>query len=123
MVMIMGKNKERKYLLKSTNKHLLDIFEQNYYVELGSIDLEVMNEFLSGTSIPFNEIADKMILVEGTGRITSDFNYEQEYQLNYLLDFVRWNSSTKLFLTCGIIKYYSTLKQELYAPLLLIPIK
>lgn len=121
--MIMGKNKERKYLLKSTNKHLLDIFEQNYYVELGSIDLEVMNEFLSGTSIPFNEIADKMILVEGTGRITSDFNYEQEYQLNYLLDFVRWNSSTKLFLTCGIIKYYSTLKQELYAPLLLIPIK
>lgn len=119
----MGKNKEQKFLLKYTNRHLLNIFEPNYYVELGSIDLEILNDFLNGEMIDLKKLADERILVEGTGKITSDFAHELEYQLNYLKGFSEKNSSTKLFLTCGIIKYYTTIKQEVYAPLLLIPIK
>lgn len=119
----MGKNKEQKFLLKYTNRHLLNIFDQNYYIELGSIDLEVLNEILDGAIIDFKKIAVERLLVEGTGKITGDARHELEYQLNYLKSFCERDSSTKLFLTCGIIKYYTTIKQEVYAPLLLIPIK
>lgn len=41
------KNKnERKYYIQSRNLHLMNILEEDYYVEIGVIDMKIFNRIL-----------------------------------------------------------------------------
>lgn len=109
------------YNFQSRNVHFKNILEKSYYIELGVIDMKVMNRFLSGEKIGLNEIVDLEIMADGVGAITKDLENDLYYQLNYLINLRLKNSTFKFILTSGVIKYYDENKCEKYAPLVLIP--
>lgn len=46
------KNKnERKYYIQSRNLHLMNILEEDYYVEIGVIDMKIFNRILNDEKI------------------------------------------------------------------------
>lgn len=112
---------DRNYNYQSRNIHFQNILEKSYYVELGSIDMKVMNRFLKGEKISLQEIVDLKLLSEGLGAITSDYENDLYYQLNYLINLRLKNSTFKFILTAGSVKHYDEHNCEKYAPLVLIP--
>lgn len=112
---------DRNYNYQSQNNHFKNILEKSYYVELGTIDMRVMNRFLKGEKISLQEIVDLNLLSEGIGSITGDLENDLYYQLNYLINLRLKNSTFKFILTAGCIKYCDTDNCEKYAPLVLIP--
>lgn len=112
---------DRNYNYQSRNTHFQNILEKSYYVELGSIDMKVMNRFLKGEKIGLQEIVDLKLLSEGIGTITVDLENDLYYQLNYLINLRLKNSTFKFILTAGSIKYRDVDNCEKYAPLVLIP--
>lgn len=109
------------YRIQSRNKHLMNVLELDYYIELGVVKMETINRFIKKEVINLNELIDTNLLVSGIGSITGDYEVDLNYQLNYLLNFRLKNSTYKLLLTAGIIKYYDEKNCEKYAPLVLIP--
>lgn len=112
---------ERNYNFQSRNIHFKNILEKSYYIELGVIDMKVMNRFLKGDKIELKDIVDMHILSSGVGSITGDVSNDLYYQLNYLINLRLKNSTFKFILTAGVLKYYDENKCEKYAPLVLIP--
>ena len=94
------------YRIQSRNKHLMNVLELDYYIELGVVKMETINRFIKKEVINLNELIDTNLLVSGIGSITGDYEVDLNYQLNYLLNFRLKNSTYKLLLTAGIIKYY-----------------
>lgn len=116
------KNKsEQKYYIQSRNLHLMNVLEENYYIELGSIDMSKINCILKGEKINLVDIIDLELLSDGIGSITSDPITDIYYQLNYLINLRLKNSTCKFILTAGTIKYFDELECEKYAPVVLIP--
>lgn len=112
---------DRNYNFQSRNIHFKNILEKSYYIELGVIDMKVMNRFLKGDKIELKDIVDMHILSSGVGSITGDVSNDLYYQLNYLINLRLKNSTFKFILTAGVLKYYDENKCEKYAPLVLIP--
>ena len=117
---IKSKN-EIKYYIQSKNTHLMNILEKDYYIELGIIDIEVLDKLLDGEKIEFSNLVNINLLTEGTGKITGDIENDVFYQLNYLINLRLKNSTCKFVLTCGTVKYYDDDLCEKYAPIVLIP--
>lgn len=116
------KNKnERKYYIQSRNLHLMNILEEDYYVEIGVIDMKIFNRILNDEKIELSEFIDLELLSDGIGKITGDPIADVYYQLNYLINLRLKNSTCKFLLTAGIMKYIDDLKCEKYAPVVLIP--
>ena len=111
----------RNYSFQSRNVHFKNILEKSYYVELGVIDMRVMNRFLKGEKIQLKDMVDLNILSNGVGSITGDDENDLYYQLNYLINLRLKNSTFKFILTAGALKYYDEDGCEKYAPLVLIP--
>ena len=112
---------ENKYRIQSRNEHLLNILEKDYYIELGTIAISTLNRLIKGEKINIEELIDREILVNGIGSITGSLEDDLFYQLNYLINLRLKNSTYKLVLTAGTIKYYDDKECEKYAPLVLIP--
>ena len=112
---------ENKYRIQSRNEHLLNILEKDYYIELGTIAISTLNRLINGEKINIEELIDREILVNGIGSITGSLEDDLFYQLNYLINLRLKNSTYKLVLTAGTIKYYDDKECEKYAPLVLIP--
>ena len=117
---IKGKN-EKKYYIQSKNTHLMNILEKDYYVELGVIDIDILERLLDGEKIEFSKLVNINLLSEGIGKITGDIENDLYYQLNYLINLRLKNSTCKFVLTCGTVKYFDEDKCEKYAPIVLIP--
>lgn len=117
---IKGKN-EKKYYIQSKNTHLMNILEKDYYIELGVIDIEILDKLLNGEKIEFSKLINIDLLSEGIGKITGDSENDLYYQLNYLINLRLKNSTCKFILTCGTVKYFDEDKCEKYAPVVLIP--
>lgn len=112
---------EIKYYIQSKNTHLMNILEKDYYIELGTIDMEVLDKLLDGEKIDFSSLVNISLLSEGTGKITGDLENDVYYQLNYLINLRLKNSTCKFVLTCGTVKYFDEDLCEKYAPIVLIP--
>lgn len=112
---------DRNYNYQSRNIHFQNILEKSYYIELGSIDMKVMNRFLKGEKIRLQEMVDLNLLSEGIGTITGDIGNDLYYQLNYLINLRLKNSTFKFILTAGSVRYCEADRCEKYAPLVLIP--
>lgn len=81
------KNKnERKYYIQSRNLHLMNILEEDYYVEIGVIDMKIFNRILNDEKIELSEFIDLELLSDGIGKITGDPIADVYYQLNYLIN-------------------------------------
>lgn len=112
---------ERKYYIQSRNLHLMNILEESYFIEVGIIDIAVLNRFLNNEKISLNELVHLELLSDGIGKITADKKEDVYYQLNYLINLRLKNSTCKFLLTAGTIKYIDELQCEKYAPVVLIP--
>lgn len=117
---IKGKN-EKKYYIQSKNTHLMNVLEKDYYIELGVIDIEILDKILNGEKIEFSKLINIDLLSEGIGKITGNIENDLYYQLNYLINLRLKNSTCKFVLTCGTVKYFNEDKCEKYAPIVLIP--
>lgn len=117
---IMSKN-ENKYYIQSRNIHLMNILEKDYYIELGVINIEVLESILKKERIELTKLIDSELLSEGIGKITGDLENDFYYQLNYLINLRLKNSTCKFFLSSGVVKYFDDENCEKYAPVVLIP--
>lgn len=117
----MNTKNEKKYRIRHKNIHLMNVLEEDYYIDIGVIDFKVLNQILKKEQISLYDIINMDILSEGIGKITGDPISDIYYQLNYLINLRFKNSTSKFLLTCGCIKYIDDLKCEKYAPIVLIP--
>lgn len=119
----MKRTGERNFYIQSSNTHLVNILEDNYYMELGVVSLKTINKLLSRQVIDLSQLIYFEILNSGIGTITKDLASDVNFQLNYLLSLRQKSSSNKFFLTCGMMRYIDELGCERYAPIVLIPIE
>lgn len=119
----MKRTGERNFYIQSSNTHLVNILEDNYYMELGVVSLKTINKLLARQVIDLAQLIYFEILNSGVGAITNDFVSDVNFQLNYLLSLRQKSSSNKFFLTCGMMRYIDELGCERYAPIVLIPIE
>lgn len=118
----MRKSSARNYYVRNVNTHLLNVLEESYYIEIGSVDIHTLDRCLNGQVIDLKELIYLQTLNEGIGRITNDIKADYNYQLNYLLSFRQKSSTHKFFLTAGLLKYRDETGIEKFAPIILIPI-
>lgn len=118
----MKKSENQTYNIQSINKHLLNILEANYYIELGNVDLKVLSKILNGHPIFFREIIYSDILSHGIGKITDDADNDINFQFNYLYTLHQKASSSKFILTCGTVNYIDETGVEKFAPIVVIPL-
>ncbi len=112
-----------KYYIRASNNHLLNILDDNYYIELGVINMDILNRLLKFQVLDINQIINYELLNSGIGKITDDDETDAYYQLNYLISLRQKSSSSKFFLTCETITYLDDNGCEKYAPLVLIPLE
>ena len=117
----MSRSINSTYNIRSINSHLNNILDSEYYTEIGTVHINVIDELLAGKEKKITDIIDEDIMNNGIGKIIGDKD-ELEYQLNYLYLTHARISSNKIVLTCGTIKYYDQLGTEKFAPIFLIPI-
>ena len=114
--------RKNEYNIQSINKHLANILEENYYIELGDVDIKVLDELFRGNPVALKDIYYLDITAHGIGNITNDFENDINYQLNYLYSLHQKSSSSKFILTCGVVKYIDKNGLEKFAPIVLIPL-
>lgn len=117
-------NKSLKNKFKIINSvHLRNIFENDYYLELGIIDVEVIKRLLKYEIININEIAFLPIQNKGMGHSRSE---SEEIRDNLPYYFFRKfqdnNSLMHLVITYGLCYYRDFEKKDKFAPIFFIPI-
>ena len=104
----MRKSSARNYYVRNINTHLLNVLEESYYIEIGSVDIHTLDRCLKGQVIDLKELIYLQTLNEGIGKITNDVKDDYNYQLNYLLSFRQKSSTHKFFLTAGLFLVSTT---------------
>lgn len=117
-------NKSLKNKLKIINSvHLRNIFENDYYLELGIIDVEVIKRLLNYEIININEISFLPIQNKGIGHSRSE---SEEIRDNLPYYFFRKfqdnNPLMHLVITYGLCYYRDFEKKDKFAPIIFIPI-
>lgn len=110
--------------LSANNLHLKNIFTDEYYIELGNIEISVIERILSKELVKIDEVAYFPIQNKGLGH-SSLTNNELKNILPYLY-FKNLNDkdiSKQLFITYGLVKYKNNDKEEIFVPIVLLPIK
>ena len=116
------KENQNRYRLEFKNEHLLDILSSNYYLELGVIDIYLMDDILKGKQLNLLDLVYSELAEEGTGHIGTDEN-DIYYQVNYLVSLRQKSSTDKFFITCNAIRYINDEGIETYSPIVLIPVE
>ena len=114
---------EQNYYIRTINTHLVNLLEENYYIELGVVDMDILTKIIDGENLDISEILNYDLLNTGIGQISKDLDSEVNYQLNYLLSLRQKSSTNKFFLTSGTLTYLDDNGCEKYAPIVLIPIE
>ena len=117
-------SKETNLRLRANNLHLKNIFTDNYYVELGNIDIPVIERILRNEKVNVEEVSYFPIQNKGLGKSS-----QTDETLNKVLPYLFFknvnskNISKQLFITYGVLKYQNNEKKEVFIPVVLIPIK
>lgn len=118
------KNEKRiSLLLSDKNNHLLDVFSDNLYLELGTISEDALNLLLRKKIVDYKDLSSYDIIKNGIGSIQSS-----SQEMNHKLPFIRFNNmilknkSNILVLTYGLLLQKRGYKES-FAPIILIPIK
>ncbi len=114
--------KNKTFRIQQRNQHLKNVLEDSYYIELGTIDISVMEKLMNGELVNLKDIYHPLLLEEGVGRITEESKNEVKYQFNVLKSLRSKTTSNKIFLTCGLLHYHLKDDNEYYAPIVLIPV-
>jgi len=117
--------REKKHNLKisNNNKHLLDVFSDDFYLELGSIDYDPLNNLLNRKLVDFKQLSCLDIINKGLGSMHCDSD-----ELSYKLPFLKLNNIVEKNKSCQIVLTYGLLLRrqgykEHFAPIILIPVR
>lgn len=117
-------SKEINLKLSANNLHLKNIFSDEYYVELGNIEISVIERILNKELVKIEEVAYFPIQNKGLGHSSLD-----ESSLKNILPYLFFkdlndkDKSKQLFITYGLVKYKNNDKEEIFTPIVLLPIK
>lgn len=119
----MVREKKNSIRISSQNEHLLDVFSNDLYLELGSLDYEPLNNLLNKKLVDFKDLSDFDILKDGLGSMQCGSD-ELQYKLPFLQfdNIVNKNKSYRLVLTYGLLVHRNGYK-ETFIPIILIPVK
>lgn len=108
--------------LADNNEHLLDIFSNDFYLELGSISEEAITKLLNKELVDFREIANFDLLKNGIGSVKT-LSDEMSFKLPFMhMDNVyNKNKAYQLVLTYGLLLQRKGYKES-FAPMILIPV-
>lgn len=114
---------KNKIRLAKDNDHLLDIFTDDYYLELGTIEYDVISNLLKGKLVEYTDIAYYDITKHGIGSMESN-SKEMQYKLPFMhfYNIVSKNKSCILVITYGLLLQRKGYK-ETFVPMILIPVK
>lgn len=122
MKKIEKERRKNEYNIQSINNHLTNILEEDYYIELGNVDLVVLDKLFNGHPIALNEIFYLDITASGIGKITEEGHEDINFQMGYLYSLHQKHSTSKFILTCGTVRFINEKKVENFAPIVLIPL-
>lgn len=119
----MAREKKNSIRISSQNEHLLDVFSNDLYLELGSLDYEPLNNLLNKKLVDFKDLSNYDILKDGLGSMQCNSD-ELQYKIPFLQfdNIVNKNKSYRLVLTYGLLVHRNGYK-ETFIPIILIPVK
>ena len=119
----MARDKKHSLKIINTNKHLLDVFSDDLYLELGSIDYDPLNDLLNKKMVEFDKISHLEIINKGLGSMLCD-SEELSYKLPFLKlnNIVEKNKSCQLVITYGLLLRRQGYKEH-FTPIILIPVR
>ena len=113
-----------KVNISPISNNLLNVFTDNYYLELGNIDYHVIERILNRELVSIDEVACYDIQNIGVGhasRTTKDLRSIIPYI--YFENIQNKERSIQLFITCGLLSKVVANKAETFAPIVLIQVK
>lgn len=114
--------KQQKTKLSASNNHLLNIYSEGYFLELGTIGIRNLNRLIKGKSVPFYKIIYENITLKGIGSTTiDDEHYRRCFPLIYFKNVLEKDRTLETFVTYGLIDFYDNGEHK-FSPLVLIPV-
>lgn len=111
-----------KVRLTKNNKHLVDIFSDNYYLELGNINSSSLQSLLKRKMVRYSDLTYFNIQKKGIGTSSiNDDELKEKMPYYYFYNLVMKKQSLQLFITYGILIQRRGYK-ELFTPIVLIPV-
>ena len=113
-----------KVNISPISNSLLNIFTDNYYLELGNIDYRVIERLLNRELVGIDEVSYFDIQNIGIGhasKSTKDLRNILPYI--YFENIQNKERSIQLFITCGLLSKIVANKAETFAPIVLIQVK
>lgn len=109
--------------LTENNEHLLDVFSNDFYLELGTIGYDAINALLRKKPVDYSDLSYFDIIKKGIGSMQSG-SHELINKLPFLHfnNIVNRNKGYQLVLTYGLLLQRKGYK-ETFAPIILIPVK
>lgn len=105
------------------NNHLLDIFDDNYYIELGNISLETLDALLNNHLIKLEDITDFENQNLGIGASTIDNPWFRNiFPYTFFDNISKVDGSFQLYIAYGLALYYDEQYKQKFSPLVLIPV-
>ena len=108
----MPREKRNSMNINNLNEHLSDVFSDDLYLELGSIDYEPLVKLLDKKLVDYKELSDPAIIGSGIGNMECSSS-----ELNSILPFLKFdnivnkNKSYRLVLTYGILLHRNGLRK------------
>lgn len=113
-----------KFMFENENKHLLDIFSfKGTYLELGSIDYDVMKRLLNFELIDYEDLAYFPIQNHGLGKF--EIAHDNLRRVLPFLFFERLhqkNKNLQLFITHALLQHKDDSNREIFSPIALVPV-
>ena len=110
------------FQLGKNNKHLQDIFNEDYFLELGNLNANTLSKLLKYKLVRYSDLTFFDIQNKGIG--TSDISnkkLKEKIPYFYFENFSHKDVSKKLFITYGIIIQRRGYK-EYFTPIILLPV-
>lgn len=118
----MNKNNKTKYKVINS-AHLNNIFEKDYYLELGIIDIDIIRKLLNGEVVEMNQVSYLPIQNKGLGHSHSDDEVIKENLPYYFFrKYSESNTLMQLVITYGLCYYRDYERKDKFVPIILIPI-
>src|SRR5690554_5466150 len=119
----MRAKQKKQFFLNTNNHHLLDIFAEARFIDLGVSAFKEIQALLNEAIIDFSKLVFKgfieLDIPNRKGILEDD---QQKLMMNFFFQMHQKDLSNQLFLTYGLIKYKDAKNKEKFAPLLLLPI-
>ena len=118
----MPREKRDHFKLSNNNEHLLDVFSDNCYLELGTIEYDPLTNLLNEKLVSYEDLVYFDILKKGIGSMQSNSKeLIRQLPFVYFNNLVSKNKSYGLVITYGLYLRKNGYK-EYFTPIILIPV-